>query len=84
MPFRKEGHLYVGGRTELRANHIPGLKSLGAFHQVELHGLAFIEGAIAIFLNGGKMNEDVFSRRSLDKTVSFRTIEPLHSTFFAS
>ncbi len=41
------------------ANDIGGLEALGALQQVEFDGLAFIERAVTILLNGGKMNEDI-------------------------
>jgi hypothetical protein len=55
------------------------LRSLDAF---ELYRLAFVQAAVAIFLNDGVVHKDVFSSATLDKTVTFRTVKPLHSSLF--
>src|SRR2546430_7221444 len=40
---------------QLNPDYIRRLETLGALEQVEFHRLTFIEGAVAIFLDRGKM-----------------------------
>ena len=63
--------------------YIGSLEALGPLQQVEFDGLTLIERAIAILLNGGKMNKDIFAGGTLDKTVSLRPVEPLYCTFLS-
>ena len=37
------------------------LKAFGAFEQIELNQLSLIQRAISVFLNGGKVDEDVLA-----------------------
>jgi hypothetical protein len=67
----------------LSAHDVCRLKALGALEQIKLHGLSFIERAIAVLLNGGEMHEDILSRGALDKPVSLRPVEPLDSSFLS-
>src|SRR5689334_20850618 len=46
-------------------------KAFGALQEFKLHSFAFIQRAIAVFLDRGKMNENVFPGRTLDEAVSF-------------
>jgi len=59
------------------AHYIRGQKALGTFQELKFYGFALIERPVAIFLNGGKMHEDVFAGGALDEAVSFGSIEPL-------
>lgn len=61
----------------LCADHVARLKAFGAFQQIELHGLTLIERAVAVLLYRGEMYEYVLPRGALDKTISFRPVEPL-------
>jgi len=70
-------------KMELAANDVGGLQPFWSGHQVVLHGLALIQGAIAIFLNHREMYEYILSCGALDKSISFRPIEPLHSPLLA-
>ena len=69
--------LPMGGRVEnrrtggLSADDVARLKAFGAFEEIELHGLTLVERAVAVLLDGGKMDENVVSRGALDETVSF-------------
>src|ERR1700690_3175446 len=74
----REG-LRIGGRNLCRAHDVACLEALRSFEQIELDGLAFIQRAIAILLNGGEMHEDILARGALDEPVSLRPVEPLHS-----
>src|SRR5216683_685102 len=54
------------------------LKALGAFLDLELDLLALLEGAIAVHLDGGEVDEHVRSVRLGDESVALLCVEPLH------
>jgi len=51
--------------------------------QIELDGFALIQRAVAVLLDGGEMNEDIFPCGPLDKTVSFSPVEPLYCSLLS-
>ena len=61
---------------------IGGIESLGALLAFELHRIALVQGLISVLLDSGEMNEDILSSRTLDESVSFGPIEPLHHAIF--
>src|SRR5580658_2417130 len=65
------------------AHDVARLKAFRAFEQIELDGLAFIQRAVSVLLDGGKMYEDILARGALDEPVSLRPVEPLHSTLLS-
>src|ERR1700733_7003178 len=65
------------------AHDIAGLKTFRAFEQIELDGLAFIQRAVAVLLDGREMHEYILAGGALDKSVSLRPVEPLHSTLLS-
>src|SRR5947209_2250813 len=67
----------------LGANYVCRLKALRALEQVKLHGFTLIQGAIAVLLDGGEVYEHVLTCRALDESISFRPVEPLHSSFLS-
>ena len=67
----------------LRADDVGRLKAFGAFQQIKLNGLALVQGAVAVFLDRGKVYEHIFPRRALDESISLRPVEPLHCTFLS-
>jgi hypothetical protein len=48
----------------------------------ELHRIALVQGLVSVLLDSRKMNEDIFSRGTLDKSVSFGSVEPFHYAIF--
>src|ERR1035438_1865838 len=66
-----------------RAHDIACLEALRAFEQIELDGLAFVQRAVAVLLDGREMHENILARGALDKSVSLRPVEPLHSTLLS-
>jgi len=52
----------------LEGLNVFGLPAFGAFDDVELHALAFLERTEAVGLNGGVMHEDILAAGSADKT----------------
>ena len=59
------------------------LEALGAFEEIELHRLAFIQAAVAVLLDGGEVNENISPGGPLDEAVTFGSIEPLHCTLLS-
>jgi hypothetical protein len=49
---------------------------------LKLDGLALIQALVAAGLDGGEMDEDIFSAGALNESVSLGSIEPLHDTLF--
>lgn len=62
------------------AQDIRGQKALGPLHELIFDGFTLVEGPIAIFLNSGKVDEDVFAGRALNEAIAFGSVEPLHSS----
>jgi len=75
------GHTRAGAMSH--THNIGGLEAFGTFEQIELYKFAFIQTTIAIFLNGGEMDEHVFPGGPLDETITFGPIEPLHCTLLS-
>ena len=67
----------------LGTDHVRRLESLWSLQKIELHGLALIQRAVAILLNGGKVDENVLSRGSLNKPIAFRPVEPLYCSLLS-
>jgi len=61
-------------------NDVLGLQSFRALLYFEFDLLSFIQRFISVGLNGGKMDEHVLSRLALDKSIAFRSVEPLDRT----
>jgi hypothetical protein len=67
----------------LGSDDVCRLKALGALKQIELHGLTFIQRAVAVLLDGGEVHEHIFARGALDESITLRPVEPLHCTFLS-
>jgi hypothetical protein len=63
-------------------SHIFRLQALRPLLHFEFHLLPFIQCLIAVRLDGGEMNENIFARLSLNKSIPFGRVEPLHYTLF--
>ncbi len=63
--------------------YVARLEAFGAFEQIELDGLAFVQRAVAVLLDGREMHEYILAGGALDETVSLRPVEPLHSTLLS-
>jgi len=68
----------------LNLRDVFGLEALGALADLKLHKLAFIQRFIPVHLNGREVNEDVFSRLTLNEPIPLRRVKPLHHTLFSS
>src|ERR1039458_118118 len=75
--------LRTGRRTLYRAHDVARLETLRALEQIELDGLAFVQRAVAVLLDGREMHEDILAGGALDESVSLRAVEPLHSTLLS-
>jgi hypothetical protein len=73
----------AGFGWQLHAYHVGRLETLGAFQQIELHCLAFVECAVTILLDRGEMHEDVFARGALDESITLGPVKPLHCTLLS-
>src|ERR1700742_4013635 len=58
------------------------LPALGALHDVELHGLAFLQRAEAVALDGAEMHENVIARAAAQKAETLGIVEPLNCSLF--
>ena len=67
----------------LGADDVSRLEALGPLQQVELHGLTFIERAVAVLLDRGEVHEHIFPRGALDESISLRPVKPLDCTFLS-
>ena len=69
--------------VELSADDVCSLEAFRPLQQVKFDRFALIESAIAVFLDGGEVNENVFTRRPLDESVSFGPVKPLYCTLLS-
>jgi len=67
----------------LDPGHVLGLQSLGPLLHLELYLRAFIQGTIAVRLDGRKVYEHVVAATALDETVAFSGVKPFHDAFFS-
>jgi hypothetical protein len=81
-PPEREAGPETGGVLDLR--DVLSLKALGALADLKLHKLAFVQRLVSIHLDGGEVNEDIFTRLALDEPITLCCVEPLHHTLFSS
>jgi hypothetical protein len=58
------------------------LPALGAFYDVELNLLTFLQAAKAVCLDGGEVNENVLAILAADKTIALGIVKPLYCSCF--
>src|ERR1700761_3250119 len=68
--------------TERAANYVRGVESFWPLLAFELNRVALIQCFIAVLLNCREVHEDVLTSGTLDKTVSFCSVEPLDHAVF--
>jgi hypothetical protein len=56
------------------AYDVRGAQALGALRALELDGFALIQRSVPRILNRGKVHENVFAARPLDKPVSLSSV----------
>jgi hypothetical protein len=64
--------------------YVGSLQTFGAFFNVELDFIAFVEGFEAIAADRFVMHEYIGAVRALDKTVPFFGVKPLYGSLFHS
>jgi hypothetical protein len=69
-------------RNGLERLNVGSLQALGAADNLEFNGLSLVEGAIAVRLNGGEMDENVLASLALDETKTLAGVKPLHCSLF--
>src|SRR5207302_6823553 len=67
----------------LCAHNVCRLEAFGALQQIKLHGFALVERTVAVLLYRGEVYKHILPRGALDKTISFRPVEPLDCTFLS-
>ena len=58
------------------------LPALGAFYDVELNLLTFLQAAKAVCLDGGEVNENVLATLAADETIALGIVKPLYCSCF--
>src|SRR5262249_14389618 len=66
----------------LQSLHVLRLPALGAFHDVELYLLTFLQAAESARLDGGEMHEDIFAILTADESIALGIVKPLHCSCF--
>jgi len=69
---------------QLNLGDVFRLETLRTLTDLELNKLPLVQRLVAVHLDGREVNEDVFPRLTLDETIPFCCIEPLHHTLFSS
>ena len=69
--------------VELSADDVACLETFRPLEQIKFDRLALVESAIAVFLDGGEVNENVFTRGPLNESVSFGPVKPLYCTLLS-
>jgi len=81
LPASWKGLQVVG--TLLAAADVGCLETLRSLEQVELNRFAFVQRAIAVFLDCGEVNENVFACGALNEPVSLGPVKPLYCTLLS-
>jgi hypothetical protein len=66
----------------LERGYVRCLQAFGAFGNIELNGLPFVERPVPIPLNRGEMYKYILARLALDEPESLTGIEPLYCSLF--
>jgi hypothetical protein len=62
--------------------NVGSLQALGAADNLEFNGLSLVEGAVAVRLNRGEMDENVLAALALDESKAFAGVKPLYCSLF--
>jgi hypothetical protein len=68
--------------TSGAAYHVRGVESFGSLLAFELDRVALVQSLISVFLNSREVYEDVLTSGTLDKPISFGSVEPLDHAIF--
>jgi hypothetical protein len=72
----------VVGFKSSAAHNIGCVESLGALLAFKFYRIALVQGLVSIFLDSGEVYKDILPSGTLDKSISFGSIEPLHHAIF--
>ncbi len=64
------------------AYHVRGVESFGSLLAFELDRIALVQSLISVLLNGREVYKDVLTSGTLDKPISFGSVEPLDHAIF--
>jgi hypothetical protein len=64
------------------AHHVRGVESFGSLLAFELDRVALVQSLISVLLNSREVYEDVLTSGTLDKPISFGSVEPLDHAIF--
>jgi hypothetical protein len=64
------------------AYHVRGVESFGSLLAFELDRVALVQSLISVLLNSREVYEDILTSGTLDKTISFGSVEPLDHAIF--
>jgi hypothetical protein len=64
------------------ADHVRGVESFGSLLAFELDRVALVQSLISVLLNSREVYEDVLTSGTLDKPISFGSVEPLDHAIF--
>ena len=64
------------------AYHVRGVEPFGSLLAFELDRIAFVQRLVSVLLDGREVHEYILTSGTLDKTVSFRSVEPLDYAIF--
>ena len=67
---------------QLERLNIGCLPAFWPLHDVELHGLTFLQTTEATGRNGRVVHEDIFAVLARDEAEALRVVKPLHCTLF--
>src|SRR5438093_5974285 len=62
--------------------HVLCLKALGAFHDVELYPLTFLQATETVAADGREMHENVFASLTADEAEALGVVKPFHCSLF--
>jgi hypothetical protein len=62
--------------------HVRGVESFGALLAFELDRVTLVQSLISVLLNGREVYKDVLTSGTLDKPISFGSVEPLDHAIF--
>ena len=69
--------------TSLNGGYVCGLQPFRPPRDFKFDRLAFVQRFIAVRLNRGEVDENVFAGWALDESESLTGVEPLYSSFFS-
>jgi hypothetical protein len=64
------------------AYYVRGIESFGSLLAFELDRVALVQSLISVLLNRREVYEDVLTGGTLDKSISFGSVEPLDHAIF--